>query len=249
MPRQARKKSESGIYHVILRGINKQVIFEDEEDSFFFLSLLRENKTISGYRLMAYCLMGNHIHLLFKVEGEPLDRIIRRIAGKYAYWYNNKYQRVGHLFQDRYKSEPVEGEDYLLTVTRYIHLNPVIAKAVNSPDEHPYSSYSDYLSGNTASLADTEFILDIVSKEEFIRFHTIICDNKCLEVTERRYYPTDEQARQIILKMAKCKVATDLQRFEPKDRNEILQNLKTQKLSIRQISRLTGISKSIVERS
>ena len=110
MPRQARRKSESGIYHVMLRGINKQVIFEDEEDSLKFLETLKNYKAISGYKIFAYCLMSNHIHLLLKVEKENLDLIIKRIASSYVYWYNWKYHRSGHLFQDRFKSEPVEDD-------------------------------------------------------------------------------------------------------------------------------------------
>ena len=68
MPRQARRKSESGIYHIMLRGINKQVIFEDEEDNFKFLETLKKYKAISGYKIFAYCLMSNHVHLLLKIE-------------------------------------------------------------------------------------------------------------------------------------------------------------------------------------
>lgn len=108
MPRQARKKSASGIYHIVLRGINQQVIFEDEEDNNKFIETIKTYKAISGYKIYAYCLMSNHVHLLLKVEKEDLDLIIKRIAGSYVYWYNWKYHRRGHLFQDRFKSEPVE---------------------------------------------------------------------------------------------------------------------------------------------
>jgi len=125
MPRQARQKSESGIYHIMLRGINQQIIFEDEEDSEKFIETLKTYKAISGYKIFAYCLMGNHCHLLLKVEKEDLVLIFKRIAGSYVYWYNWKYYRRGHLFQDRFKSEPVEDDVYFLTVLRYIHQNPV----------------------------------------------------------------------------------------------------------------------------
>lgn len=108
MPRQARKKSASGIYNIMLRGINQQVIFEDEEDNNKFIETIKTYKAISGYKIYAYCLMSNHVHLLLKVEKEDLDLIIKRIAGSYVYWYNWKYHRRGHLFQDRFKSEPVE---------------------------------------------------------------------------------------------------------------------------------------------
>jgi putative transposase len=121
MPRRARKLSLTGIYHVMLRGINQQKIMEDKEDKEKLLTILKECKLISGYKLYAYCLMGNHLHLIIKVEEEPLDKIFKRICGRYVYWYNAKYRRVGHLFQDRFKSEPIEDERYLLSVLRYIH--------------------------------------------------------------------------------------------------------------------------------
>ena len=124
MPRQPREKSESGIYHIMLRGINQQVIFEDYEDYSKFIETIETYKAVSGYKVFAYCLMSNHIHILLKVEKEDLDLIMKRIAGSYVYWYNWKYYRKGHLFQDRFKSEPVEDDEHFLTVLRYIHQNP-----------------------------------------------------------------------------------------------------------------------------
>ena len=127
MPRQARKKSESKIYHVMLRGINQQQIFEDAEDCDKFLEVMRDCKEICQYDVYAYCLMGNHIHLLIKEGTETLEQVFKRICGRFVYWYNVKYRRVGHLFQDRFKSEPVDSNEYLLTVVRYIHQNPIKA--------------------------------------------------------------------------------------------------------------------------
>ena len=104
MPRQARIKSESGIYHIMLRGINGQQIFEDEEDNQKFIEVLKDFKAVSEYSVFAYCLMGNHAHLLMKVGAEELEKVFKRIGGRYVYWYNNKYRRRGHLFQDRTKA-------------------------------------------------------------------------------------------------------------------------------------------------
>ena len=112
MPRSARKKSESGIYHIMLRGINKQQIFEDKEDSERFLETLYKYKKQCEYEIYAYCLMGNHLHILLKEGKEDLTLMLKRIAGSYVYWYNWKYHRSGHLFQDRFKSEPVEDNAY-----------------------------------------------------------------------------------------------------------------------------------------
>jgi hypothetical protein len=93
MPRQARQKSESGIYHIMLRGIHRQNIFEDAEDREKFLQTLKRYEKISEYRIFAYCLMSNHIHLLLKPGKEGLDIALKRIAGGYVYWYNWKYKR------------------------------------------------------------------------------------------------------------------------------------------------------------
>lgn len=118
MPRKAREKSESGIYHIIMRGINRQSIFEDEEDYIKFIQTIQRYKEKSGYKIYAYCLMGNHVHLLLKIDKDPLEQVMRRMYGSYVYWYNHKYQRIGNLFQDRFKSEPVEDDTYFLVVQR-----------------------------------------------------------------------------------------------------------------------------------
>ena len=142
MPRTARKKSNTGIYHVMLSGINQQRIFEDDEDNEKFLLTLSDCKKAGGFELYGYCLMGNHVHLLIKVAKEELEQIFRRIEARYVYWYNWKYKRSGHLFQDRYKSEPVEDDRYFVSVLRYIHQNPVKAKLCKKPEEYKWSSYS-----------------------------------------------------------------------------------------------------------
>ena len=117
MARTARKHSDSGVYHVILRGVNKQQIFECTEDYQRFLNILRtltvREQDESGHRskpncvVYAYCLMGNHVHLLVKESSELLAQIMKRISSSYVYYYNHKYGRIGHLFQERFKSQPV----------------------------------------------------------------------------------------------------------------------------------------------
>src|SRR5665811_2065044 len=110
MPREARELSKSGIYHILMRGINRQNIFEDEEDCEKFTQTLYRYKEISKYEIYAYCLMGNHMNLLIKNGQESLEQVMRRICGSYVYWYNKKYDRIGNLFQDRFKSKPVEDD-------------------------------------------------------------------------------------------------------------------------------------------
>jgi len=245
VPRQARQKSESGIYHIMLRGINQQVIFEDEEDGEKFLETLKTYKAISGYKIFAYCLMNNHLHLLLKVEKEELDIIFKRIAGSYVYWYNRKYHRRGHLFQDRFKSEPVEDDAYFLTVLRYIHQNPV--KTGAKIDQHKFSSYNDY-TNEISGLVDIDFALSMMNTKQFIAFNNEKNEDKCLDFEEKDFRLSDMDAKVIIQNISKCKNATEFQALEQKKRDEYIKKLREKGLSIRQISRLTGVSFNIVRK-
>ncbi len=247
MPRVSRQKSENGIYHIMLRGINQQTIFEDDEDYSKFLSTLEKYKAVSGYKVFAYCLMSNHIHILLKTEIEGLDLIMKRIAGSYVYWYNWKYYRKGHLFQDRFKSEPIDDEKYLLTVLRYIHQNPIKANIVKNIDEYIYSSYNDYIKGKS-SLVNTDFVSEMLPEEYFIEFHNEINEDRCLDIDIKSYRLNDSDAKKIIEKITRCKTLTEFQSLSTEKRDRYIKTIKDKGISIRQINRLTGISKSIIEK-
>lgn len=246
MPRSARKKSNSGIYHIMLRGINRQQIFEDEEDNQHFLETLLKYKEQCEYIIYAYCFMGNHIHILLKEGKEDLTLMLKRIAGSYVYWYNWKYHRSGHLFQDRFKSEPVEDDSYFLTVLRYIHQNPIKSGLCKKAEQYSYSSINEYLT--YPNLVDTEFTYSLITKEQFIDFHKEENSDLCLEM-EEQFRLTDAEAKLIIQKITKCKTITEFQALDKTKRNLYIQKLFSKGLSIRQISRLTGVSKKIVETS
>jgi len=153
MPRQARKESGTGIYHVMLRGINRQDIFEDAEDYMRMLrcmQLMLEQYDDQGNRLpplctfYAYCLMSNHVHLLLRVNQKGIGSTIKHLAVMYAMYYNQKYSRSGHLFQDRFKSEPVNDMAYFVTLLRYIHQNPTKAGMVSKVGDYDWSSWKEY---------------------------------------------------------------------------------------------------------
>jgi len=138
MPRQP---SGTGIHHVMMRGINHQAIFEDEEDYYQFITTLdrmRYQYDEDGFpcgtncTYYAYCLMSNHFHLLIRERDERVGKTIKRIASSYVYYYNRKYGRDGHLFKERFKSEPVNDMAYFTILLRYIHQNPVKAGIVEN---------------------------------------------------------------------------------------------------------------------
>jgi len=252
MPRVARKKGETGIYHVMLRGINRQNIFEDEEDNEKFLQVLEECKIISGYKILAYCLMGNHIHLLIKIEEEPLELVFRRVGARFVYLYNWKYKRTGHLFQDRFKSEPIEDNSYLLTVLRYIHQNPLKAKLCSNINSYKWSSYDNYINEN--GIVDCEYVLScfgndkLKAVEQFIDYHKEITGEKCLEIEDANFRLTDDELRKLMKKVCGTNNITDFQIMDIKRRDKMITKLKAKGMSIRQISRLTGISFGIVRK-
>lgn len=253
MPRAARVQSKTGIYHIILRGINRQTIFEDNEDAVKFLQTLKDYEHKSGYEIYAYCLMGNHIHILIKEGPEGLGIAMRRIGASYVYWYNWKYERIGHLFQGRYKSEVIENENYLLTVLRYIHQNPLKAGMVKTVEEYKWSSYNEYLNSKN-KIINSEFILDIFNEDRnkaielFKEFHKIENNDNCLDIDETKRLK-DSEAIIIVKELCNVEYCTDIQKFNINKRDKHLKILKETGLSTRQIARLTGISRGIVLRA
>ncbi len=251
MPRRPREKSSTGIYHVMLRGINKQRIFEDKEDYEKMLQTLKEYKEKCGYEVYGFCLMSNHIHILMKEGEEELGKVFRRIGASYVYWYNWKYKRSGSLFQGRYRSEPVENDSYFLTVLRYIHQNPLKARIEKEITKYPWSSYNEYLEGE--GFCDTKFALSLFSTDKksavtlFEEFNAEENSDKCLEY-EEIVRIDDKEAEKIIKKTAKVSNTSEIQNLEKEKRDKIIKKLKKRGLSIRQIERLTGISFGVIRR-
>ncbi len=250
MSRVARMMSGTGIYHVILRGINRQTVFEDEEDFERFIDTLERYKHISRFELYAYCLMENHIHFLIKEGEESLGNIIKRISSSYVMKYNSKYGRVGHLFQDRFKSEPVENERYFLTVLRYIFQNPLKVKLVDRIDKYRWSNYSEY----TESVRSEEinFVLRMFYQKEdeaielFEKFINQESNEQCMDISEIKRV-SDLKGRQIIKEISGLDHIKELQNLDITNRKQILRKLKKEyNLSIRQIERLTGINRGVI---
>ena len=249
MPRLPRIKSATGIYHVMLRGVNKQQIFYDDEDCKLFIRLVAKYKSISGYHIYAFCIMGNHIHLLIQIEQEPLDIVMKRIAGAFAYWYNAKYERVGHLFQDRFRSEPVNDERYFFTVLRYIIRNPVKAGLCSSPGDYEYSSGKEYLQSEKG-ITDTGFVEGMVGKAALRYFLFQDNDDECLDVNDDvRIKQSDASATELIMSEFGA-MTPSVEIAENRELLfEVINRLIRKGVSIRQLSRLSGISKRVIEKA
>jgi len=141
MPRSQRIVFEGALYHVTSRGNNKRAIFRRARDRHRFLDYLGEVIGLSGWICYSYCLMRNHFHLLLETPRPNLSKGMQMLLGRYALYFNNAHNRVGHVFQGRYHDVLVEKEAYFLEANRYIELNPVRAGICGNPEEYPWSSY------------------------------------------------------------------------------------------------------------
>jgi REP element-mobilizing transposase RayT len=150
MARPIRIEFEGALYHVTSRGDRREAIFEDDADRERFLELLAQVTGDFNWVIHAYCLMGNHYHLLVETPDANLGKGMRQLNGVYTQDSNRRHRRVGHLFQGRYKAILVDADGYLLELARYVVLNPVRAGMVKSPDEWPWSSFAAMI-GKVAS--------------------------------------------------------------------------------------------------
>lgn len=158
MPRMARKESSTKVYHVILRGNDKQDIFFDEQDYKKFIEELKNTKEKYGYELYAYCLMTNHVHLVIYDKNNMLSKIMQSLEVAYSAYFSKKYEKTGHLFQNRFLSKVVEAREYLMQVCRYVHQNPVKAK-ISTVDKYKWSSFKEYLYGE--KIVNTKMLLSL----------------------------------------------------------------------------------------
>ena len=246
MPRIARKKSISNIYHVMIRGINRQNIFEEDEDRFCFMKILDRCKEISGFRLYAFALMSNHIHLLIEPSCEALNIALTRLETRYAMWFNRKYQRTGYLFQNRFRSEAVETEQYFMTVLRYILQNPMKAGLESRPGSYRWSSYLAYEKGKGA-VTDTQYALDLFgSRETMMEYLVRDNDDSAMDEQDFDRRLREEQAREKMLQITKCASAAAFQQLDCSLRKKYAAQMYLSGLSLGQISRFTGMAKTSV---
>lgn len=262
MPRQSRQSSGTGIHHVMMRGINHQNIFEDEEDNNQFINTLdrmRVRYDDDGYpsgsncTYYAYCLMNNHFHLLIREREETVGETIKRIASSYVYYYNRKYGRDGHLFKERFKSEPVNDMAYFTVLLRYIHQNPLKAGVVEKVKDYEYSSWGEYCGTVDPAfrVCDVKTVLNRISFTELEAWVNDPLDDDigCMDIEDpSRVRPSDDQVWQMIREIANVTNASAFQQLADDIKKQILLELKERQASLRQLERLTGIGKGVIHR-
>ncbi|MBQ6602713.1 MAG: transposase [Eubacterium sp.] len=246
MPRKPRVVSSTDIYHCVLRSVNQQIIFEDEEDRCRFLSTLKKCKNHTDLKVLSYCLMDNHIHLILQIKSESIGHVFQRITNSFVPWYNHKYERSGHLFQERFFSEPIESESYLINAFRYILQNPVRAGIISSPQQYFWSSFRAY-AGYDDDITDTELVLSMFNsfQELFELISTPLPAAQAAHFHGPVHW-TDQQALALVLEITGCSSIAELQSFPKAKRNQVLSKLRKTGISVRQLSRVTGFSKTLI---
>ncbi len=255
MPRMARKKCNTKVYHVILRGNAKQDIFLEKQDYNKFTKEIYNTKEKYQYELYAYCFMTNHVHLIIYDKNDKLSKILQSLTVSYSAYWNKKYERVGHLFQNRFLSKNVEDEKYLRTLCRYIHQNPC-KSGIGEMEEYPWSSYQEYLEGR--EIVETKQVLMLFGENKteaisnFINFHKV--NQKREDIGELIEYEmvekiNDEQAKKYIEEILKLENIQEILQYSVKKRNEYLKRLKgIQGINKTQIARVTGLTKKMIEK-
>jgi putative transposase len=159
MARPIRIEYPGAVHHVICRGNNRQAIFRDDQDRRRYLeklSLYCQEKSVD---LLSYCLLSNHLHLLVETPEGNLSKMMQAFQTSYTLYFNKRHGRTGHVFEQRYKAMLVDKDNYLLQVSRYIHLNAVSAKIVERPQDFRWSSYGAYLKGKGLTGLKTDTVL------------------------------------------------------------------------------------------
>lgn len=251
MSRKPRKFTSSGCYHVMIRGIGNQIIFEDDADRLKFLNLLKKYCTQLSVKIYAFCLMENHVHLLLK-DKDNISLFMQKLEISYAYYFNLKYRRIGPLFNGRFLSEIIQDDEYLLTAFRYIIKNPEKAGICRYQD-YRWSSINEYFENEKFlfKVTDTSLIRAMLNNEKlFVEFmNNSNNEQSFIDIKKKVFVGIDEEkARNFIKKRFKIESCVLIRSFERKKREKAIKIMKETGLSIRQIERLSGISHGVIQR-
>ena len=239
-----RERCESGFYHVMVRGNGKMILFEDDWDYRAFRDYLGRACASRGASVIAWCLMSNHAHVLLRDDDGCLSEVMRQVESAYARRFNSRYGHVGHVFQGRFLSEAIEDEAYLLEVVRYIHNNPESAGVCKAP-EYPWSSYREYLGAD--GITDCDLVLGMLDVaggfEEF-------CATRDDSGHSPRFSGRVERGEELriaheVLGAVEPSSVKGLGRAR---RDDALVRLRAAGLTLKQVSRLTGISERTISR-
>ncbi len=241
MARNLKKNMNTSFFHIMSQGINKEYIFDLQAEKRKYMKILKETKEKIDIIILAYCIMGNHTHLLFQEEDkEQLTKFMHMVNLLYAKYYNKKYDRVGYVFRDRYKTQPIYSEKQLYCCVKYIHNNPVKANICDKPEDYEYSSCK----GNIFN-TNTELEKNV---RKFICMEEVEEDDEfaLMEAEQDK-----EQTGKEILKM--FMLQNNVRPNELKDNKELLRKIVKNlngnyRISFRTIEKLLGIGRETLRK-
>lgn len=239
--------AETGIHHVMVRGVNRDAIYLEDTDYRKFLASLGQAKDASGCGVLAYCLMPNHAHLLLRVGDEPIGHTMKRVGVSYVGWFNRTYGRVGHLFQDRFASRPVEDDSYFMTVIRYVWNNPVRAGMVREPMEYRWNSCAPL---QPTGLVDTSLVDDLLpslARSDLSAAPTEPAPIK-RPLGPRPLHSADEVAS-LLAMLSGARTAEEFARLDPLVQRRAIGQLRGRSIAYSAIARATGLTKVQVQRA
>ena len=242
MPRRARLSSKYGFCHVMVRGNGKQILFECDADREFYLEKLYFCCKDANITILAWCLMDNHAHILVVDEDKALPAAMARVNSAFARRFNELNDHVGHVFQDRYRCEPIESERYLLEVVRYIHNNPEEAGICRAED-YRWSSYREYM--GAPRLINSNIVLGLLGgRKKFKQF----CRERSNPELRLKYLqnPSTDTLFDIARDALSPIIPAQVSALPKDERNRCLVTLRDVGFTIEQIRRLTGIGKSTI---
>ena len=243
-----RRISETGFYHIYARGVGGQIIYEDDIDHKAFLSTVARQLGKAGQdvEVIAWCLMDNHFHMLVRGDVDRIAQVMQVSLSSYARNFNKRYGRKGHLFQNRFGSQAIGSEEYFLQAVRYIHQNP-LRSHIAATESYRWSSYREYIS--TPVLVNTELVLETLgSREAFVDFHRMLSTIELVEPGDSRGAIVAKIALETAIDELGVDTLHSIQSLSKAERNLCIARLRKRELTVRQISRLTGISRSVIQR-
>lgn len=245
-------RTVTGFYHVCARGMGKQLIFEGDEDRWEFLELMRDCCREEGVTVIAWCLMGNHVHLVLADYEDAMSAAMHRLLLTYARRFNKRTGRTGHLFQNRFDRRSLDTDRYLMAAIRYVHANPQEA-GIALIERYPWSSFAEYLraydNDTTRGFSDPSCVLELFGSAEGFIAYSISTPDACepampdLEETEwERHAFAEKLAKGLGVPLQGLKAAPRAQR------DIVIVGLHDAGFTVRQIEQYTGIGKSTVAR-
>ena len=250
MTRQIREFSNSNVYHIIIKGNNDSVIFYDDMDRNVFLDRIKLTKDEFKYKVYAYCLMSNHVHMVIEVTNENLSKAIQSLTIRYVSYFNRKYDRKGPFVQNRFKSKNIENQRYFLEVCRYVHRNPEKA-GIEKTSQYKWSSYREYIGKEKIIEKKTLMYYLNNNIEDFIKY-----TNKVENIEEIMNYGdfelstklNDDELIDIVLKRLNFDSMDEvINFFNRKENIEKVKELKDiKRISQRQLSRIIGVNNKLI---